>query len=139
MPLVEAPRAFFPPEVAIDVVRLACERPETRGRSLSPWDGRARARQLIAEGVVAEISAATVRRLLRSHQRKPWRPHLWLYPKQPRAAAFSATVSARIELYTRPLRAAEIVLSLDEQTSNTSRNTWPFCNSCTTRSMNTSQ
>ena len=37
--------------------------------------GRKLARQLIAEGVVADISAATVRRILRSHQLKPWRHH----------------------------------------------------------------
>jgi hypothetical protein len=117
MPLVEAPRAFFPPEVAIHVVRLACERPETLGRSLSQWDGRDLARQLIVEGLVADVSAATVRRLLRSPKLKPWRHHLWLYPKQPRDAAFYATVSEIIELYTRPRCEDEIVLSLDEKTS----------------------
>ena len=31
MPLAGEPRAFFPPEVAIHVVRLACERPDTLG------------------------------------------------------------------------------------------------------------
>jgi transposase len=103
--------------VAIHVVRLACERPETLGRSLSQWDCRELARQLIAEGIVADISAATVRRILRSHKLKPWRHHLWLYPKQPRDAAFYATVSELIELYTRPLRADEMVLCVDEKTS----------------------
>jgi transposase len=116
-PLAEGPKAFFPPEVAIHVVRLACERPETLGRSLSQWDCRELARQLILEGIVAEISAATVRRILRSHKLKPWRHHLWLYPKKPRDAAFYATVSELIELYTRPLRADEMVLSVDEKTS----------------------
>jgi transposase len=117
MPLAAGPKAFFPPEVAIHVVRLACERPETLGRSLSQWDCRELARQLMAEGIVADISAATVRRILRSHKLKPWRHHLWLYPKKPRDAAFYATVSELIELYTRPLRADEIVLSVDEKTS----------------------
>lgn len=116
-PLAAGPRAFFPPEVAIHVVRLACERPETLGRSLSPWDCREVARQLIAKGIVADISAATVRRILRSYKLKPWRPHLWLYPKQPLEAAFYATVSELIELSTRPLREDEVVLSLDEKTS----------------------
>jgi hypothetical protein len=44
------PRVVFPPEVAMHVVHLACERPETLGRSLSPWDGAELARQLIAYG-----------------------------------------------------------------------------------------
>jgi transposase len=117
MLLAEGPRAFFPPEVAIHVVRLACERPDRLGRSLSQWDCRELARQLIGEGIVADISAATVRRILRSHKLKPWRCHLWLYPKTPRDTAFYATVSELIELYTRPLPADEIVLSVDEKTS----------------------
>jgi transposase len=116
-PLAAAPRAFFPPEVAIHLVRLACERPDTLGRSLSQWDCRELARQLVAEGIVADISAATVRRILRSHKLKPWRHHLWLYPKKPRDAAFYATVSELIALYTRPLREDEVVLSMDEKTS----------------------
>jgi transposase len=116
-PLVVVPRAGFPPEVAIHVVRLACERPDTLGRSLSPWDGAELARQLIAAGSVEEISAATVRRMLACHQLQPWRHHLWLYPKHPRAPAVYATVSELLDLYTRPLRADERVLSVDDKTS----------------------
>jgi hypothetical protein len=117
MPLAGEPRAFFPPEVAIHVVRLACERPDLLGRRLSPWDCRELARQLMAEGLVEDISAATVRRILRSHKLKPWRCHLGLYPQTPRDAAFSATVSELIALYTRPLHEDEMVLSVDEKTS----------------------
>jgi transposase len=116
-PLAAGPRAVFPPEVAIHVVRLACERPDLVGRSLSPWDGAELARQLIAAGIVEEISAATVRRILAVHQLKPWRQHLWLYPKHPRDAAFYATVAEVMDLYTRPLRADALGRSLDEKTS----------------------
>jgi transposase len=107
----------FPPAVAIHVVRLACERPDRLGRSLSQWDCAELARQLIAEGMVTGISVATVRRILAAHQLKPWRHHVWLYPKQPRDTAFYATVSALIDLYTRPLHRDELVLSVDEKTS----------------------
>jgi transposase len=107
----------FPPDVAMHVVHLACERPDTLGRSLSQWDCEELARQLITEGLVEDISAATVRRILAAHQLKPWRQHVWLYPKQPRDAAFYATVSELIDLYTRPLRPDELVLSVDEKTS----------------------
>ena len=116
-PLAAVPRAVFPPEVAMHVVRLACERPETLGRSLSQWDCTELARQLIAEEIVEDISAATVRRILAYHQLKPWRHHLWLYPKQPRDETFYATVSELIDLYTRPLHDDEMVLSVDEKTS----------------------
>jgi transposase len=99
------------------VVRLACERPDPLGRSLSQWDCTELARQLIAEGSVEDISAATVRRILTAHQLKPWRHHLWLDPKRPRDSAYYATISALIDLYTRPLHDDEMVLSVDEKTS----------------------
>ncbi|HWN09776.1 MAG TPA: IS630 family transposase, partial [Pyrinomonadaceae bacterium] len=99
------------------MVRLACERPDILGRSLSQWDCTELAHQLIAEGIVEDISAATVRRILACHHLKPWRHPLWLHPKQPRDAAFYATIMKLIDLYTRPLRADEIVLSVDEKTS----------------------
>src|SRR5262245_29846852 len=53
-PLAAAPRAVFPPEVAIHVVRLACERPDVLRRRLSQWDCAELARQLIADGLVAD-------------------------------------------------------------------------------------
>jgi transposase len=116
-PRAAGPRAVFPPEVAIHVVRLACERPDLRGRRRSQGDGTELARQLIAEGMVANISAATVRRMLAAHQLQPWRQHIWLYPKQPWDAAVYATVSELIALYTRPLGPEARVWSVDEKTS----------------------
>jgi hypothetical protein len=99
------------------VVRQACERQDPLGRSLSQWDCPELARQLMVEGIVEEISAATVRRIPAAHRLKPWRQRAWLYPKQPRDAAFYATVSALIDLYTRPLHSDALVLSVDEKTS----------------------
>ena len=119
--LADAPgrgaKGGFSHEVAIHVVRLACERPDPLGRSLSQWDCTELARQLMADSIVEDISAATVRRILAAHQLKPWRQHVWLSPKPPRDAAFYATVSALIDLYTRPLRSDELVQSVDEKTS----------------------
>jgi hypothetical protein len=98
-------------------VRLACECPDRLGHRLSPWDGAALARQLIAEGMVTAIAGAPGRRLLAAHQRKPWRHHVWLSPKPPRDAAFYATVSALIDLDTRPRHRDALVLAVDEKTS----------------------
>jgi transposase len=98
-------------------VRLACERPDRLGRSLSQGDCTELARQLIADGLVEAISVATIRRILVAHQLKPWRHHSWLSPKHPRDAASYVAVSALIDLDTRPLRDDEMVLSLDEKTS----------------------
>ena len=98
-------------------MKMACERPDDRGRSLSLWDCREMARQLVAEGVVPSISPETVRRILEHHHLKPWRRHLWLSPEVPRDAAFAATVREISDLYTRPLRGDEMVLCVDEKTS----------------------
>lgn len=103
--------------MATHLVKLACERPDKLGRSLSQWDCLELARQLAEDGVVQSISPDTVRRILESHKLKPWRKHLWLTPKAPRDAAFCAIVRDICELYTRPLEAHEIVLCVDEKTS----------------------
>jgi len=108
---------FFPPAVAVHLVKLACERPDRLGRSLSQWDCAELARQLEDEGVVETISAQTVRRILSHHKLKPWRSHMWLTPNRPRDAAFYAAVTELIDLYTRPLGEEEVVLSVDEKTS----------------------
>jgi transposase len=70
---------------------------------------------------VEAISAATVRRMLAAHQLKPGRQHVWRSPQQPRDAACSATVSALLDLYTRPLPPDEVVWSVDEKTSRPPR------------------
>src|SRR6516162_11570874 len=107
----------FPPEVALHVVKIACERPDDVGRSLSQWDCTEIARQLLRDGVVTSISAETVRQILLHHRLKPWRQKMWLSPKVPRDAAFAAAVQEICDLYTRPLRPAEVVLCADEMTS----------------------
>jgi transposase len=99
------------------VVKIACERPDDVGRSLSQWDCVEIARQLVRDGVVRTIAAETVRQILRHHRLKPWRQKTWLSPKVPRDAAFAAQVQEVCDLYTRPLRPDEVVLCLDEMTS----------------------
>jgi hypothetical protein len=108
---------FFPPAVALYVVKLACERPEVIGRSLSQWDSAELAQQLVRDGVVETISPQTVQRILAHHKLKPWRHHLWLSPRGPRDAAFAAQVQEIVALYTRPLGVWEMVLCVDEKTS----------------------
>jgi transposase len=99
------------------LVKIACERPDKLGRSLSHWDCRELADQLVREGVVESISPDTVRRILENHQLKPWRHHLWLSPKVPRDADFVARVQNISALYTRPLDPHEVVLCVDEKTN----------------------
>jgi transposase len=107
----------FSPEVALYIVKLACERPDDRGRSLSQWDCPDLVRKLKADGIVQTISPETVGRILRSHKLKPWRAHLWLSPKVPRDRQFAEQVKFLVELYTRPLAHWERVLCVDEKTN----------------------
>ncbi len=90
---VPAARRSFPPEVAMHTVKLACERPDDVGRSLSHRDCAELARQRIADHVVESISPQTVQRTLASHQLKPWRKHLWLSSKVPRRSVLPRTVA----------------------------------------------
>jgi transposase len=107
----------FPPAVALHVVKIACERPDDVGRSLSQWDGTEIARQLERDGVVTTISAETIRQILLHHRLKPWRQKMWLSAKVPRDATFAQQVQEICDLYTRPLRPDEVVLCVDEMTS----------------------
>lgn len=99
------------------LVKIACERPDDVGRSLSHWDCAALARQLVADKVVGTISPQTVQRMLASHKLKPWRKHLWLSPTAPRDAEFCRRVKNVCSLYTRNLPENEVVLCVDEKTS----------------------
>lgn len=103
--------------MALHTVKIACERPDTCGRSLSQWDCAEIVRQLIAGGVVASISVETIRRILLSHRLKPWRKRMWLSPKTPRDETFAASVRQICDLYTRPFGAHERVICADEHTS----------------------
>src|SRR6266536_2147924 len=119
--LRDRPRPGRPPlfalAVVLHLVRLACELPEQRGRSLSLWDCTELARQLVRDRLVATISSQTVQRLLAARKLKPWRWRYWLHPKRPRDAAFVERTRAIAELTTRALAPHEVVLSVDEITS----------------------
>lgn len=107
----------FPPVVASHIVKIACERPSTCGRSLSVWDCREIARELVETGVVSSISIETVRQVLQHHRLKPWRYQMWLSGKVTRNAAFACVVLEICDLYTTELTPEEVVVSVDEKTN----------------------
>ena len=55
-----AGRGLSPPEVALHVVRLACELPDSAGRSLSQWECTELAGQLQQDGSVSTSSPQTI-------------------------------------------------------------------------------
>ena len=103
--------------MALYVVKIAGERPDVVGRSLSQWDSAELARQLVRDGVVDQIAPQMVQRILAHHKLQPWRHHLWLPPTVPRDAVFAAQVQEIVTLYTRPLSVWGMVLCVDEKTS----------------------
>jgi transposase len=107
----------FPPAVATQLVKLACELPDDQGRSLSLWTCAELARTLQREGIVESISPQSVQRILASYRLKPWRVHYWLNAKAPRDEEFRRRTEEICELYTRELEPNERVLSVDEKTS----------------------
>ena len=97
-------------------MKVACERPDGAGRSLSRGDCAEIARRLVRDGLGESISAEAVRQLLLHHRLKPWRQTMWLSAKVPRDAAFAAQVQGVCALDTRPLRPDEVVLGVDDMT-----------------------
>lgn len=59
------------------VVQLACLEPIAKGLHITHWSSAALARQAVAEGIVASISARSVRRLLQEVDLQPHRARYW--------------------------------------------------------------
>jgi hypothetical protein len=75
--------------------------------------------EVLAQGIVAQISGSTLWRWLSSDAIRPWRHRSWIFPRDPEFVKKAAPV---LDLYEglwrgRPLSANEFVLSADEKTS----------------------
>jgi hypothetical protein len=74
---------------------------------------------VISQGLVAEISGATLWRWLSSDALRPWQHRSWIFPRDPNFAAKAGPV---LDLYERvwestPLGVDDFVICLDEKTS----------------------
>jgi transposase len=112
------PRVFAAVVVA-EVKAIACELPATRNVPLGRWSLAELREELLASGLVAEVSTATVRRWLAEDAIKPWQHRSWI---SPRAPDFAAKAGVVLDLYGRRfagrvLRPDEFVISADEKTS----------------------
>lgn len=110
------PRRFTAIQVA-EVKALACELPATRQVPLARWSCPDLAAEAIRRGVVASVSASTVRRWLAADAIKPWQHRSWIFPRDPDFAVKAGRV---LDLYARsfdgePLGEDEYVLSADEK------------------------
>jgi hypothetical protein len=115
---VELPLAF-PPGVVVEVKALACELPHRRGLPLSRFSVAEIRREVLAEGLVAEISGTTLWRWLSRDALCPWRYRSWIFPRDPDFATKAGRV---LDLYAgrwngTALGRRDFVLSADEKTS----------------------
>jgi transposase len=111
------PRGFAAAVVA-EVKAIACELPATRGIPISRWSLGELRQEVIASGLVSEVSTTTLGRWLAEDVIKPWRHHAWIFPRDP---AFQAKAARVLDLYQRvvdgtPLGEDEYVISADEKT-----------------------
>ena len=109
----------FPPGLVVQVKALACELPHRLGLPLSRLCVEEIRQHVIAQGLVAEISGATLWRWLSSDALRPWQHRSWIFPRDPNFAAKDGPI---LDLYHRvwdgaPLGSDDFVISADEKTS----------------------
>ena len=73
----------FPPSVVVQVKALACELPHRLQLPLSRLSLSEIRREVITQGLVAEISGATLWRWLSADALRPWRHRSWIFPRDP--------------------------------------------------------
>src|SRR5437867_5451045 len=109
----------FPASVAVEVKRIACERPMDAGVPLARWSLPDLRREVLTRGIVATVSGTTLWRWLDADAIRPWRHRSWLFPRDPR---FAECANPILDLYERrwnghPLGPRDYVISADEKTS----------------------
>jgi hypothetical protein len=112
-------RPAFPPSLVVQVKALACELPYTLGLPLSRLSVEEIRQHVISQGLVAEISGATLWRWLSSDALRPWKHRSWIFPRDPNFAAKAGPI---LDLYQRvwegvSLGADDYVICADEKTS----------------------
>jgi hypothetical protein len=109
----------FPPSVVVDVKRLACELPSHSDVPLARFTIPELHREVLARGIVAQISGVTLWRWLSADALQPWRHRSWIFPRD---AQFAEKAGRVLDLYARTwdgtaLGLNEFVISADEKPS----------------------
>ena len=112
------PRAF-PAAVVAACKAIACELPATRGVPLGRWSLAELRTEVLATGLIDDVSTTTLWRWLDEDPIKPWQHRSWIFPRDPDFAAKAGVV---LDLYDRAFQGQELepdayVVSADEKTS----------------------
>jgi DDE superfamily endonuclease len=105
--------------VVVEVKAIACELPAVRAVPLGRWSLAELREEVLAAGLVDDVSVSTIWRWLAEDALKPWRHRSWIFPRDPGFATKAAVV---LDLYARRfqgrrLEPGEFVVSADEKTS----------------------
>ena len=103
----------------MQVKALACELPHRKGLPLSRFSIADIRQEVLAQGLVAEISGATIWRWLSQDAIRPWRYRSWIFPRDP---LFLEKAAPILDLYQgvwqgQPLGSQDFVLCADEKPS----------------------
>ena len=103
----------------VEIKALACELPARRGLPLARWSLNDLRREVLDQGLVAQISGTTLWRWLSQDALRPWRHRCWIFPRDP---AFALKAGRVLDLYQRrwcgaALGPRDYVLCADEKTS----------------------
>jgi hypothetical protein len=103
----------------VQVKALACELPHRRGRPLSRLSLADIRQEVMAQGIVAQVSGTTLWRGLSADALRPWQHRNWIFPRDP---DFALKAGRILDLYARfwegkPLHRSEFVISAEEKTS----------------------
>jgi transposase len=98
---------------------IACELPTTRGVPLGRWSLAELRTEVLATGLINDVSTTTLWRWLAEDPIKPWQHRSWIFPRDPDFAAKAGVV---LDLYDRVFQGRELepdayVVSADEKTS----------------------
>jgi hypothetical protein len=109
----------FPPSVVVDVKRLACELPSRADVPLARFTIPELHAEVLARGLVAEISGVTLWRWLSADALQPWRHRSWIFPRD---AQFAEKAARVLDLCAKTwdgtaLTPDEFVVSADEKPS----------------------
>jgi transposase len=119
--LRDLPRSGRPPvfasAVVAEVKALACQLPAETGVPLSRWSHAELAVEATTRGIVAAVSASSIRRWSDADAIKPWQHRSWIFPRD---AHFASKAARVLDLYGRvwdekPLGPNDYVISADEK------------------------
>jgi hypothetical protein len=101
----------------VQVKALACELPHRLGLPLSRLSVADIRQEVVAQGLVAEISGTTLWRWLHAGALRPWQHRSWIFPRDP---DFAAKAGRILDLYERLWQGARLsptdfVISADEK------------------------